>query len=122
MAVYVEAVRSPFARQPNGLRAVTHTKERGRLIAQLIDLHQRSQDCARKEGNASHDIMLHRETRGASQGERLLFPHRGRQSVRDKETRKAHMHTGSYSYPCEDIGLISTRRVKSNNNIKLNLK
>ncbi len=49
MAVYVEAVHSPFARQPNGLRAVTHTKARGGLIAQLIDLHQRSQSCARKE-------------------------------------------------------------------------
>lgn len=56
MAVYVEAVRFPFARQPNGLRAVTHTKERGRLIAQLIDLHQRSQKFARKDGNAYHDI------------------------------------------------------------------
>lgn len=85
--------RSP--RQPNGLRAVTHTKERGRLIAQLIDLHQRSQEFARKGGNASHDITAcFPARRGEPVKEERLIPTRGGGSLRGA-TRGAHTFTHS---------------------------
>lgn len=109
VAVYVEAVHSPFARQPNGLRAVTHTKARGGLIAQLIDLHQRSQGCARKgrERLPWHHRMLQGETRRASQGTRLIptlreaVCRKERQSVRGKHTythTEMHATVSAVSY------------------------
>lgn len=74
MAVDVEAVHSPFARQPNSLRAVTHTKARGGLIAQLIDLHQRSQSCAHKEGGTPPMTSAHAARRDGTckSGKRLI--------------------------------------------------
>lgn len=106
VAVYVEAVHSQFARQPDGLRAVTHTKARGGLIAQLIDLHQRSQSRARKETERLpwHHRMLHGETRRARRGERLIPTEReaGCTERRDKVSRGkhtfAHRHTQTHKY------------------------
>lgn len=54
VAVYVEPVHSPFTRQPNCLQAATRTKAQCRLIAQLIDPHQRSQSCACQERETPH--------------------------------------------------------------------
>lgn len=52
VAAHVEAECSPFSRQPKALRAVTHSQAQDGLIAPLIDLHQRSQSWACKNGNA----------------------------------------------------------------------
>lgn len=65
----------PFARQPNGLRVVTHTKARGGLIAQLIDLHQRSQSRAHKEGGGTPPMTSAHAARRdgtCNSGKRLL--------------------------------------------------
>lgn len=58
VAVYVEGVHVPPVRQATERFTSSYSPKRlgAELIAQLIDLHQRSQSCARKERERPHDI------------------------------------------------------------------